>query len=94
MDPVTDITDRHLAYWDGEVAAAITTFAPPDDLPGCAPCTAVVTLSNQPGNEAEMVVRTPWRPSDEDLAALAAGGTVWLSTWGGLPPHMLEVQAP
>jgi hypothetical protein len=29
-----------------------------------------------------------------ELAALAHGGTIWLSTWGGLPAHQLEVQAP
>lgn len=26
-----------------------------------------------------------------EIAALAAGGTIWLSTWGGLPPHQIEV---
>lgn len=38
------------------------------------------------------VVRVPWRMNEIELMQLAEGGTLWLSTWGGLPPHALFVQ--
>lgn len=40
------------------------------------------------------VVRVAWELDEIELARLAKGGTLWLSTWGGLPVHMLEVVEP
>lgn len=88
MNPVPEIDEGMLAYWS-ELAPSVVTFNAPDGMSDCTPCQAVVT---HPGIEA--VVRVPWRPDEIELAHLARGGTIWLSTWGGLPPHMLEVQEP
>lgn len=79
------VTAAHLEYWADENPKPVTFDHPDPDVKACA---TVVT-----GTPAEPVVRVPWQPSPEDIAALAAGGTVWVSCWGGLPPHQLEVQA-
>jgi hypothetical protein len=53
-------------------------------------CEALVTGNPEwPGTS---VVRVPWVLDDADRAALAAGGTLWLSCWGHLPVHNMHVQ--
>lgn len=76
-----------LDYWR-EHNPRPTTFTPPTGLADAEPCEAIVT---DVGDEVA-VVRVPWSLSAEEVEQLAAGGTLWLSTWGGLPPHQLEVQ--
>jgi hypothetical protein len=90
MIPVTDLTPEHQAYWDH---APITIFTAPEDPAGCVPCPGIVTRIIEDGRSFA-VVRVAWKPDEIEIAHLAKGGTIWLSTWGGLPPHMLEVQAP
>lgn len=53
------------------------------------PCEAVVHRDTEDGVTA--VVTVPWVPDAEDLAALADGAVIMLSTWGGLPAHRLDV---
>lgn len=89
MKIVNDLDGHHLAYWADQFEAAPVTFAPPPGMPDCEACAAIVT-----DDEGQRVVRVAWKPNEIDLAHLARGGTLWLSTWGGLPPHMLEVQPP
>lgn len=91
MQPVHDLTAEHFDYWR-DLDPKPVTFNPPPGMDDCDPAQAIVTAS-----ESSMkvdVVRTAWKPDEIDLAAMAQGGTVWLSTWGSLPPHMLEVQPP
>lgn len=86
------ITDADLGYWS-ELDPRVVTFAADD--PDTQPCPAVVTAVPDPhGVLGRAVVRVPWELSEIELAQLAQGGTLWLSTWGGLPAHMLEVQPP
>lgn len=92
MNPVTEMAQEHLDYW-AEFPNQVATFTAPSDPPGCVPCRAVVTETEEDGRRFN-VVRVPWKPDEIELAHLAQGGTIWLSTWGGLPPHSLEVQAP
>ena len=89
-----DITDDHRAYWrEFETKEAI--FGPPEEIEvGIEPCTAIITAPKEPADLNMACVRVPWKPDEADIAMIAAGGTIWLSTWGGLPPHMLEVQPP
>lgn len=89
MKIVNEIEEHHLAYWADLKPRRITMKAP-DGMDGCDDCAAVGTISVF----GEPVIRVAWKPEPGDLVNLIAGGTVWLSTWGGLPPHMLEVQAP
>jgi hypothetical protein len=37
-------------------------------------------------------ISVPWQPDEIDVARLAHGGTVWLTTIGALFPHRLEVR--
>jgi hypothetical protein len=76
------VTDADLAFWDGERRV----FACPPDLPDCEPCEVSIDVTD--GSE---VVRVPWVPTADDVAILAAGGTLWLTQWGGLAPHDLSV---
>lgn len=88
MNPRT-ITPDDLAYWD-ELNPTVLVFAADDEY--CQPCPAVAT--DDPTRPGGRVVRVAWQLDEIDLAHLARGGTLWLSTWGGLPMHSLDVQEP
>lgn len=88
MNIVNALDGDHLAYWvdaDGVEAAQAVRFA--GEHLGAEDCNGIVTQTS-----TGPVVRVAWKPDEIDLAHLATGGTIWLSAWGGLPPHMLEVQ--
>lgn len=88
MEIVNSLSADHLAYWADQFdASPIVMQAPPGMA--CEDCAAILT--NTPDGR---VVRVAWKPNEIDLAHLARGGTIWLSCYGGLPPHSLEVQAP
>lgn len=94
MDIVREFTEDHLAYWsDFESRVAIFT-APNEQAVGIEPARGIITEPQDALDLGVQCVRVAWKPSEIDLAHLAQGGTLWLSCWGGLPPHMLEVQPP
>jgi hypothetical protein len=88
-----DIVPADLDYWSAVHPLPVTYAA---DDPTFDPCPALRTLDSEIDGKRSgaTVVRVPWTLEPEEVEHLAAGGTLWLSTWGGLPPHMLEVQAP
>lgn len=88
MEPIVEHTHDQWEYWS-EFPRQKVVFTSPGDPPGCVPCPAIVTKTVDGA-----VVRVAWKPNEIELAQLARGGTIWLSTWGGLPAHMLEVQPP
>jgi len=88
-----DINDGDLAYWQDLQPTRHVFTGPGEVEAGVEPCAALVT-QDQCGNQFGQVVRVPWVLDEIELVHLAQGGTLWLSTWGGLPMHMLEVQAP
>jgi len=91
MNP-RQITEADLAYWSGQNPQVLVFAA---DDPDTTPCPAILTEVEDPhGVVGSHVVRVAWELSEIELMHLVKGGTLWLSTWGGLPPHMLEVQAP
>lgn len=90
MNIVNELDGDHLAYWADQMDASPITMNAPREMPDCEACSAILTTTPQ----GDTVVRVAWRPDEIELAHLARGGTIWLSTWGGLPPHMLEVQEP
>ena len=91
MNP-REITDRDLRYWADYAPRSVTYAA---DDPETSPCPAIITdAPDLYGVVGRLVVRVPWTLDEIELAHLAKGGTLWLSTWGGLPPHMIEVAAP
>lgn len=85
MNPVDDINTQHAAYWSGYTVEAVTFRGDGDSV---ADVRALVTTDRH----GARVVRVPWKLNEIELAQLAQGGTIWLSVWGGLSPHMLEVQ--
>lgn len=94
MEPVTDLTAELLAPWAEHYSdARLAVFTSPADPPGCIPCPGVITRDVEDGRAFD-VIRVAWKPNEIDLAHLAQGGTIWLSTWGGLPAHLLEVHPP
>lgn len=56
----------------------------PEEGPDVIPCPCLV--ANDAG-----VVHVAMTLDEIEVAALAQGGTLWLSTWGGLPIHLVEV---
>lgn len=89
MNIAESITQQHLDYW-ADYDPRPVTMNPPDGMDSCVAAPAVVRRSD----DGDTVVSVPWQPNEIELAHLARGGTIWLTTWGGLPPHMLEVQEP
>jgi hypothetical protein len=59
----------------------------PEEGPDVIPCPALVA----PGVN---VVHVAMQLDEIEVAALAQGGRLWLTTWGGLPIHLIEVVAP
>lgn len=55
--------------------------------PGCKDLPTLVQ-----GEEGKLQVISCWKPSEEDLAVLNAGGCVCLSVLGGQPPVALWAQ--
>lgn len=85
MEPV-DTGQTGLNRWADEQPRAVVIGGPAEG-PDVTPCPAIIT--HQP--DGTRVVRVAWRLNELELAALACGGTLWLSTWGGLPIHSLHV---
>lgn len=88
-----DITTADMAYWSDLLPERRTFTGPGEVEAGVKPCAALVTNDTM-GGEFGRVVRVPWTFDEIEVAHIAKGGTLWLSTWGGLPMHMLEVQEP
>lgn len=94
MNIVNDLTDDLIGYWR-EFEHRVATFTTPDEQAvGIEPAVGVITAPVDAQDLGVPCVRVAWRPDEIDLAHLARGGTIWLSTWGGLPPHSLQVQPP
>lgn len=84
------ITVADLGYWAHLNPRHALISGPGEIEAHIEPCPAVIT----DGDEFGTVVRVPWQLDEIELTHLAKGGTLWLSTWGGLPIHMMEVQEP
>lgn len=96
MDILKNLTPEHVDYWrtvDPDPQVRVFT-APAEIEVGIEPAVGLVTQPQDAADLGVPCVRVAWKPDEIDMANLIHGGTIWLSTWGGLPPHMLEVQAP
>lgn len=82
-------TEADLAYWADMDPRPALISGPGEVEMNIEACPALITTT-----EEGPVVRVAWQLDEIELAHLAKGGTLWLSTWGGLPIHMMEVQAP
>lgn len=87
MNPVA-ATDEQAAYWavrDLSVQVAVV-IGGPEEAPDVIPCPALITPDRSRAHVA-------YQLDEIEVAALAQGGTLWMTTWGGLPIHSLEVVA-
>jgi hypothetical protein len=85
MEPVP-ATEAQVSYWrerDGCEQRSVV-MGGPEEGPDVIPCPCLVA------NEAN-VVHVAMRLDEIEVAHLATGGTLWLTTWGGLPIHLVEV---
>ncbi|GEP38869.1 hypothetical protein NPS01_25320 [Nocardioides psychrotolerans] len=81
----TPIPDAEV--WEG--ATRLVIAAPDGDLtnPDIAPVEALVDRG--PSGARNLSVRCELE--DDDLAKLAAGGTIWITFWGGMVPWSASV---
>lgn len=72
-----------------------TTYNPPDDYEGDA-IEAIFAYKGQADGgplDGYPVIVTAWKPSEEELAQLVAGGVVYMSQLScGLHPHFLSTE--
>lgn len=77
------------AWWADQDGAESTgvVIGGPAEGPDVIPCPALVCT-------AAGVVHVAYQLDEIEVAHLAQGGTLWLTTWGGLPIHLVSVQPP
>lgn len=85
MNPVP-ATDEQAAYWCQRDMSSqrSVVIGGPEEAPDVIPCPALVA-------EATNMVHVAYQLDEIEVAHLARGGTLWLTTWGGLPVHLVEV---
>lgn len=89
-----ELTDDLLAYWRAFDYSLASFSAPVERELGIEPAFGLVTKPTPDMEGLGPCVRVAWRPDEIDLAHLAKGGVIWLSSWGGLPAHQIEVAPP
>lgn len=83
------VTDEDVAsFSDSNPEAVKRTFIGADDSPNVDPCEAVVHRSS---DGVTAVMRVPLNLEPGEMTKLLAGGTVWLTMWGGVAPFAVEV---
>ena len=89
-DPSTlDWWKRQHDVWlehDG-APSRIVVLGGPEEGPEVIPCPTLLA-QDAPGGP---LFHVAYRLDEIELAHLAQGGTLWLTTWGGLPIHRLDV---
>lgn len=86
-------TAAEAVYWReerGDAASQHVVIGGPEEGDDVIPCPALAGLTEMDGHLVQ-IVHVPYELDEIELAALAQGGTLWLTTWGGLPVHRLEV---
>lgn len=80
-------TPAEALYWARreDMAQSVVVIGGPEEGSDVIPCPALISESR--------VVHVAYQLDEIELAHLANGGTLWMSTWGGLPVHLLEVVA-
>lgn len=87
---VRPVTDDDVQLWSEQpnvTQAQRQIMLAPLELDDCAPCGVVATITS----DDHLIVRVPLKLDEIELAQLARGGTIWLSTYGGLPPFSMVV---
>lgn len=98
MNPIEPTPEQQVAYWsdheDGGGVQAVV-IGGPEEGPDVVPCPALVGSRFELLPDGQMahwsVIHVAWQLDEIEVAHLANGGTLWLTTYGGLPIHRLEV---
>jgi hypothetical protein len=87
-----EATPEQIAYWTERAGhePVRRVIGGPEEAPDVMPCPTLVGLDQTQG-EGVVVCRVAFQLDEIEVASLAQGGTLWLSTWGGLPIHLVEV---
>lgn len=82
-------TPEQVAYWTerDEAEQQALVIGGPDEGPDVIPCPALVCVEAR-------VFHVALQLDEIEVAQLAQGGTLWLTTYGGLPIHLVEVVGP
>lgn len=84
-------TNHDLDHWateDGNRPEAFV-IGGPEEGPEVIPCPTLVGVDEQ--FAGARVFHVPYVLDEIEVAALAHGGTLWLTTYGGLPIHRVEI---
>jgi hypothetical protein len=90
-------TEAEITYWTerdrGDQRQVV--IGGPEEAPDVIPCPALVStvfvLDDDSSMAAHQEVHVAYQLDEIEVAHLANGGTLWLTTWGGLPVHLVEV---
>lgn len=85
-----EATDAQVAAWadaNGGIVPIRRTIGGPAEGPDVIPCPALVTVDIAAGVP---IFHVGYQLDENELATLNAGGTLWMTTWGGLPIHRLD----
>lgn len=86
MEP-REPTDEEVEAWaihDNDTTTARRVLGGPEEGSDVIPCPTVVSFDAG-------LCRVAYQLDEIELAHLARGGTLWLTTWGLLPVHLLSV---
>jgi hypothetical protein len=86
-------TDAQRAYWrhvEGCEHHSVVIGGPTEG-PEVIPCPALIAPMGLDGPPGCPITHVAYELDEIEVAALARGGTLWLTTWGGLPIHELRV---
>lgn len=99
MIPV-EPTAEHATYWADREGGAVegVVIGGPEEGPDVYPCPALVGTvfhtTTDGGMQSYPVVHVAFQLDEIEVAHLAHGGTLWLTTFVGLPIHRMEVVPP
>lgn len=87
MNPfVPSQADRLMWAGIDDVAPTYCLIGGPEEAPDVIPCPALVGVQG-----GVPVVHVGYELDEIEVAALAQGGRLWFTTWGGLPVHHVMV---
>lgn len=84
--PRRRVRREHRRRLGGQRRHRLVVIGGPEEGAGVIPCPALVGVGCG-------AIHVAYRLDDDELVRLAGGAALWLTTWGGLPVHLLEVTA-
>lgn len=84
------VTDRMVEALSSPMERAVRRIFKDAPSMETEPCEAVISRD---ADGVTAVVTVPWVLEPGEAEAIIGGGVIHLTTWGGLPPHRLDVVA-